>query len=437
MGDRSHYESIRNARISENKKWRKSRQTKTGCALIALKKKESTLTGYATGKHSLSSTLEIVMFSLFEEKKDGTNWDRNLRRERDMAREEQILGWAARDTTGVLSPFIFPKRATKGDDITLKILYCGICHSDLCTIKNEWRNARYPVVPGHEVIGVVIEVGHDAHKFKIDDKVGVGYLASACLSCENCSLDYENYCRKRVCCFNASLPDGTKTYGGFSSMMVINEHYAVKIPENLPLEKVAPMLCAGITVYAPLKHHGLDQAGKHLGVLGLGGLGHLAVKFGKAYGMRVTVISSRPEKKKEAIEELGADSFIVSNSAEQMKAAMGTMDGILNTSSGPLSLRPLLSLLKTYGKLILVGSPIKPPELPVFDLLSEAKTITGSMIGGMEELQEMIDFASEQNIIPQVEIVAMDYVNTAMERLEKGDVRFRFVIDVANTIHST
>ncbi|CAL9179707.1 unnamed protein product [Musa hybrid cultivar] len=354
-----------------------------------------------------------------------------------MEEEETGHGWAARDSSGVLSSFAFPLRAMKGDDITLKVLYCGICLTDLCTIKNYWRNAKYPVVPGHEIVGVVTQVGRVVHKFKIGDKVGVGYMAGACRSCDNCRVDDENYCPKLVPVFNSFYPDGTKTYGGFADMVVVNEHFAVRVPETLPLDKVGPLLCAGTTVYTPMKQHGLDQPGKHLGVVGLGGLGHLAVKFGKAFGLRVTVISSTPDKEKDAVELLGADSFIVISNAEQMKAAAGTMDHIVSTSAGALSFSPLVALLKTHGKIIMVGTSTKPMEIPSFDLVSGGKSIVGSMIGGMKVAQEMIEFASEHWVTPEVEVVRMEDVNLAMERLEKGDVRYRFVVDVANAFHDS
>ncbi|RRT69030.1 hypothetical protein B296_00037765 [Ensete ventricosum] len=272
------------------------------------------------------------------------------------------------------------QRAMKGDDITLKVLYCGICLTDLCTIKNYWRNANYPVIPGHEIVGVVAQVGREVHKFKIGDKVGVGYMAGACRSCDNCRADDENYCPELVRVFNSFYPDGSKTYGGFADTVVVNEHFAVRVPETLPLYKVGPLLCAGITVYTPMKQHGLAQPGKHLGVVGLGGLGHLAVKFGKAFG-------------------------------------------------------PLVALLKTHGKIIVVGTSIKPMEISSFDLVSGGKSIVGSMIGGMKVAQEMMEFAGEHSVTPEVEVVRMQDVNLAMERLEKGDVRYRFVVDVANAFH--
>ncbi|XP_072972884.1 probable cinnamyl alcohol dehydrogenase 9 [Typha angustifolia] len=351
-----------------------------------------------------------------------------------MEQPQIALGLAAMDSSGVLSPFSFPLRAKTDDDIILRILYCGICRTDLSTIKNEWGNARYPVVPGHEIVGIIIEVGCNVQKFKVGEKAGVGYPISACLSCDNCNHDSENYCPKLVPSFNSFHSDGTKTYGGFSNMIIVNEHFAVRIPENLPCDKIAPLMCAGITVYNPMKHHGLNKPGMHLGVVGLGGLGHMAVKFGKAYGMKVTVISTSTSKRKEAIENLGAEAFLLSSNADQMKVAKGTMDGIIDTVSAVHEISPLIALLKTYGKLIMLGAPNKPVELPIFPLINGGKIVAGSMIGGMKDTQEMIDFAAEHNITAEVEVIGMNDVNVAMERLEKGDVRYRFVIDVAKNI---
>lgn len=216
--------------------------------------------------------------------------------------------------------------------------------------------------------------------------------------------------------------------------MVVNENFAVRIPDNLPLDAAAPLLCAGITMYSPLRYFGLDKPGLHLGVVGLGGLGHVGVKFGKAFGAKVTVISTSPNKKKEAIDHLGADSFLVCRDPDQMQAAMATMDGILDTVSAVHPLVPLIGLLKPHGKLIMLGAPDKPLELPVFPLLLGRKTVAGSGIGGLKETQEMIDFAGKHNILADIEVIPIDYVNTAMERLVKADVRYRFVIDVANSL---
>lgn len=349
---------------------------------------------------------------------------------------KKAFGWAARDSSGVLSPFHFSRRATGEKDVTFKVMFCGICHTDLHLLKNEWGNSIYPIVPGHEIVGVVTEVGSKVSKFKVGDKVGVGCLVGSCRSCDNCANDLENYCPKMILTYAYKYFDGTITYGGYSDIMVADEHFVVRIPEGTPLDATAPLLCAGITVYSPLRFYGLDKPGMHVGVVGLGGLGHVAVKFAKAMGVKVTVISTSPSKKSEAIDRLGADSFLVSRDQDELQAAMGTMDGIIDTVSAIHPVLPLIGLLKSHGKLVLVGAPEKPLELPAFPLLMGRKIVGGSCIGGMKETQEMIDFAAKHNIKADIEVIPVDYVNTAMERLAKADVRYRFVIDVGNTMKS-
>ncbi|PON40955.1 Alcohol dehydrogenase superfamily, zinc-type [Parasponia andersonii] len=348
--------------------------------------------------------------------------------------QKKAFGWAARDTTGVLSPFNFSRRKTEENDITFKVLYCGICHSDLHMIKNEWGLSTYPLVPGHEIVGVVTEIGNQVKKFKVGDIVGVGYMIASCQSCHDCSNNLENYCPRMIPTCGATYHDGASTRGGFCDIMVADQNFVVHIPDNLPLDATAPLLCAGITVYSPLRYFGLDKPGTHVGIVGLGGLGHVAVKFAKAMGAKVTVISTSPNKKEEAIEHLGADAFLVSRDKDQIQAALGTMDGIIDTVSAVHPLLPLIGLLKSHGKLIMVGAPNKPLELPVFPLLLGRKIVAGSCIGGIKETQEMMDFAAKHKITSEIEVIPIDYVNTAMERLLKGDVRYRFVIDVGNTM---
>ncbi|KAM7515830.1 hypothetical protein LguiA_005413 [Lonicera macranthoides] len=343
-------------------------------------------------------------------------------------------GYAARDSSAVFSPFKFSRRATGEKDVKFKVLYCGICHSDLHMAKNEWGIAQYPVVPGHEIVGVVTEVGSKVEKFKVGDKVGVGCLVGSCLSCDSCSNHLENYCPSQIWTYCATYSDGTATYGGYSDIMVADEHFVLRWPENLPLDSGAPLLCAGITTYSPLRYYGLDKPGMSIGVVGLGGLGHVAVKMAKAFGVKVTVISTSLKKKKEAIESLGADSFLVSTNPEEMQAATSTLDGIIDTVSASHPILPLINLLKAHGKLVMVGAPDKPLELPVFPLLLGRKFVGGSAIGGLKETQEMLDFAAKKGITADVEVIPFDYVNTAMERLLKSDVKYRFVIDVANTL---
>lgn len=347
---------------------------------------------------------------------------------------QEAFGWAARDTSGVLSPFNFFRRATGNHDITLKILFCGICHSDLHFIKNEAGFSNYPFVPGHEIIGVVVQVGCNVQRFHVGDMAGMGGLAGACGACDNCEQGVETYCPRLILTFSGIDRDGTITQGGFSDSMVVDERFAVRLPSGLAPEAAAPLLCAGISAYSPMRYFGIDKPGMHLGVVGLGGIGHLAVKFGKAMGMRVTVISTSPAKEKEAIQQLGADSFLVSRNPEHMKSAMGTMNGIIDTVPASHPVAPLIELLKSHGKFVLVGVSDKPLEVPPLPLIMGRKVVAGSAGGGMREIQEMLDFAGEHNITADVEVISMNYVNTAMERLAKGDVKYRFVIDVANTL---
>ncbi|KAJ0097937.1 hypothetical protein Patl1_27754 [Pistacia atlantica] len=345
----------------------------------------------------------------------------------------KALGWAARDSSGVLSPFPFSRRENGDDDVTIKILYCGVCHSDLHSCKNEWGVSSYPLVPGHEIVGVVTKVGKAVTKFKVDDKVGVGVMVSSCKKCDCCKQDLENYCPQMMLTYNSINHDGTKNYGGYSDMIVVDQHYVLRFPDNMPLDAGAPLLCAGITVYSPMMYYGMTEVGRHLGVAGLGGLGHVAVKIGKAMGLKVTVISTSPKKESEAINSLGADSFLVSTDPAKLKAAMGTMDYIIDTVSAVHPLLPLLSLLKLNGKLITVGLPEKPLELPIFPLVLGRRLVGGSDIGGIKETQEMLDFCAKHNITADIELIKMDQINTAMERLAKSDVRYRFVIDVGNS----
>ncbi|KAK7366897.1 hypothetical protein VNO80_08900 [Phaseolus coccineus] len=343
-------------------------------------------------------------------------------------------GWAARDDSGILSPFHFTRRANGDNDITLDILYSGICHTDLHMVKNDFGMSIYPMVPGHEIVGKVTKVGSKVTKFSVGDIAGVGGSVGSCGSCSDCSEGFYVYCPKMILTYSARYHDGTVTQGGYSDNLVVDQNFAVLIPKSMPLASTAPLLCAGITVYSPLKYHGITKPGLHLGVVGLGGLGHVAVKFAKAFDMHVTVISTSPSKKKEALERLGADAFLVSRDQQQLQDAVGTMDAIIDTVSANHSIQSLISLLKTSGKLILVGGPANPLEVLAMPLLLGRKMIAGSAGGGREEIQEMINFAAKHHITADVEVISMDYVNTALERLEKNDVKYRFVIDVANTI---
>ncbi|KAL8211266.1 hypothetical protein R6Q57_005703 [Mikania cordata] len=346
----------------------------------------------------------------------------------------KAYGYAARDSSGVLSPFNFSRRATGDKDVRFKVLYCGICHSDIHFAKNEFGRTTYPLIPGHEIVGVVTEVGKKVEKFKVGDKVGVGCLVGSCRSCASCDNDLENYCAKLILTYDSMYYDGTNTYGGYSDHMVADEHFALCWPENLPLDSGAPLLCGGITVYSPLRHFGLDKPGLKVGVVGLGGLGHLAVKFAKAFGVEVTVFSTTPAKKQEALDVLKADHFIVSKDPEQMQSAARSLDGIIDTVSVTHPVAPLLSALKPNGKLVIVGVPTKPLELDAMSLIVGRKIVVGSGVGGQKETQEMLDFAAKHGLTADIELIPIDYVHTAMDRILKSDVRYRFVIDVAKSL---
>ncbi|KAJ9675087.1 hypothetical protein PVL29_024153 [Vitis rotundifolia] len=290
----------------------------------------------------------------------------------------------------------------------------------------------YPVVPGHEITGVVTKVGTNVTRFKTGDRVGVGCLAASCLECEFCKSSQENYCDQIQFTYNGIFWDGSITYGGYSRMLVADQRYVVRVPENLPMDAVAPMLCAGITVYSPMKDTKmLESPGKKLGIIGLGGLGHVAVKFAKAFGLHVTIISTSPSKEKEAKERLGADHFIVSTDPKQMQAGKRSLDFLLDTVSANHSLGHYLELLKVNGTMVIVGAPEKPMELPSFPLIFGKRTVKGSMTGGMNETQEMMDVCGKHNITCDIEVVKPDQINEALERLANNDVRYRFVIDIA------
>ncbi|KAK4789868.1 hypothetical protein SAY86_017172 [Trapa natans] len=282
----------------------------------------------------------------------------------------KVFGWAATDKSGILAPFHFSRRENGDEDVTVKIQYCGVCHSDLHMIKNDWGVANYPLVPGHEIVGVVTMIGCQVSEFKVGDRVGVGVIVDSCRSCESCHQDLENYCPQAVFTYNSFLlKDMSKTYGGYSDFIVVDRRFVVRFPDGLPPDAGAPLLCAGTTVYSSMKYYGVTEPGKHLGVCGLGGLGHIVVKMGKAFGLKVTVISSSPNKEAEAVERLGADSFLVSSDPAKIKAAFGTMDYIIDTVSAAHSLAPLTALLKVSGKIVILGLPDKPMELPFFPMV--------------------------------------------------------------------
>jgi alcohol dehydrogenase (NADP+) len=303
--------------------------------------------------------------------------------------------------------------------------------SDLHHIKNDWFPGIFPMVPGHEIVGRVIKVGDNVKNFKVGDLAGTGCMVDSCQVCENCKKDLEQYCLEgNTGTYNSLERDGkTPTYGGYSNTIVVREEFVLHVSDKLNLAAVAPLLCAGITTYSPLRHWKVGK-GHKLAVLGLGGLGHMAVKFGVAFGAEVTVLSTSPKKEEDA-KKLGAHDFVVTTDKAQVKAAMGTFDFILDTVSAEHDFKMYLSLLKTDGTLICVGVPSKPAEIPAFSLLGGRKSIAGSGIGGIAETQEMLDFCAAHNIVSEIEMIDMKDIHAAYERMEKGDVRYRFVIDMA------
>lgn len=345
------------------------------------------------------------------------------------------LAWAARDPSGVLSPYKFTRRSVGADDVGIKILYCGVCYADVIWTRNKFGHSKYPLVPGHEIVGIVTKVGPNVKRFRDGDHVGVGTYVNSCRECEYCNDRLEVHCTKgAIYTFDGVDFDGTITKGGYSSHIVVHERYCFKIPDNYPLELAAPLLCAGITVYTPMLRHNMNQQpGKSLGVVGLGGLGHLAVKFGKAFGLKVTVFSTSISKREEALNLLGADNFVVSTDENQMSALANSFDFIINTASGDTSFDLYLSLLKTAGVLSLVGFPSEVKFSPG-SLNLGAKMVAGSVTGGTKQTQEMLDFCTSHKIYPEIEVVGIQDSNVALERLIKKDVKYRFVIDIGNTL---
>ncbi|XP_009335831.2 cinnamyl alcohol dehydrogenase 1 [Pyrus x bretschneideri] len=347
--------------------------------------------------------------------------------------ERKTTGWAARDSSGILSPYTYNIRNTGPEDVYVKVLCCGVCHSDLHQIKNDLGMSNYPMVPGHEVVGEVVEVGSDVTKFRAGDVVGVGLLVGCCRNCSPCKMDNEQYCNKKIWSYNDTYTDGKTTQGGFAGALVADQKFVVKIPEGMVPEQAAPLLCAGVTVYSPLRHFGLNVSGLTGGILGLGGVGHMGVKIAKAMGHHVTVISSSDKKREEALEHVGADAFLVSSDATKMQEAADSLDYIIDTVPVGHPLEPYLSLLKLDGKLILMGVINTPLQFVSPMVMLGRKKITGSFVGSMKETEEMLEFCKEKGLTSMIEVVKMDYVNTAFERLEKNDVRYRFVVDVAGS----
>jgi uncharacterized zinc-type alcohol dehydrogenase-like protein len=343
----------------------------------------------------------------------------------------ETKAYAAQDEKTPLAPWTFERRDVGPHDVQFDILFCGVCHSDLHQIKNDWFPGIFPMVPGHEIVGRVVKVGDHVKNFKVGELAGTGCLVDSCRVCENCKQDLEQYCLNgNSQTYNGLEQDHkTPTYGGYSNTIVVNEDFVLHISEDIDLAAVAPLLRAGITTYSPLKHWKVGK-GHKLAVLGLGGLGHMAVKFGVAFGADVTVLSTSPKKEEDA-KKLGAHHFVVTTDEAQLKAAKGTFDFILDTVSAEHDFNMYLGLLRTNGVHICVGAPPKPAEVAAFSLLGGRKSLAGSGIGGIKETQEMLDYCAENNIVSDIEMIDITDIQTAYDRMVKGDVRYRFVIDMA------
>lgn len=341
-------------------------------------------------------------------------------------------GYAAYNSLTPLRSYQFNRRKPGPRDILIEILYCGVCHSDIHQARNEWNSTSYPIVPGHEIVGRVTQVGHEVSAFKTGDLVGVGCMVDSCGQCPDCQDHQEQYCAHTVFTYNSPDPHTRKmTFGGYSNQIVVDERFVLHLSENLDLAAVAPLLCAGITTYSPLRHWHIGQ-GHKVGVVGLGGLGHMAVKFAHAFGAEVVLFTTSPNKFDDA-KRLGANQVVLSTDPKQMQKHQQSLDFILNTVAAPHDLDQYLTLLKRDGTLCLVGVPDRPHPTPsTSNLIFRRRSLTGSLIGGIQETQEMLDFCAEHNIVSDIELIPISAINTAYERMLKGDVKYRFVIDMAS-----
>ncbi len=342
----------------------------------------------------------------------------------------QAKGYAATTAKAPLSPFTFERRDPREHDVQIEIKYCGICHSDIHQARDEWGGSMFPMVPGHEIAGVVASIGSKVKKFKVGDKVGVGCFVDSCRHCSSCEQGLEQYCKEGMTgTYNAKERDGkTLTQGGYSNQIVVDENYVLKMPDNIPLDKGAPLLCAGITLYSPLHHWGAGP-GKKVAIIGLGGLGHMGVKIAAAMGAEVTVLS-HSLKKIEDGKAMGAKHFYATSDAETFKKLQGNFDLIINTVSAPMDWNAYLGLLKLDGTMVVVGIPENEVPVGAFSLVMGRRSLAGSLIGGIKETQEMLDFCGKHNISCDIEVIPIQKVNEAYERVIKSDVRYRFVIDM-------
>jgi alcohol dehydrogenase (NADP+) len=340
--------------------------------------------------------------------------------------------YAAQNATTPLAPFSFERRVVGKNDVQIEILYCGVCHSDLHTVRSEWNGTTYPCVPGHEIVGRVVDVGAKVNKFKKGDTVGVGCMVDSCLTCANCKDNLEQFCENgTIWTYNSpdKHTDGI-TYGGYSENIVVDKAFVLKIPKNLDLAATAPLLCAGITTYSPLRHHNVTK-GQKVGVVGLGGLGHMGVKLAKAIGAHVVVFTTSSNKVEDAL-RLGADEVVNSKNEDEMKKHLNSFHFILDTVSAKHDINAYLVLLKRDGNLTQVGVPPDPLSLQVGSLIYGRRSLSGSLIGGIKETQEMLDFCGKHNVTSDIELIPIQKINEAYDRLVKSDVKYRFVIDMAS-----
>jgi len=341
-----------------------------------------------------------------------------------------VSAYAASDSTGHLTKTTIERRDPGPHDVAIDIKFAGICHSDIHTVKAEWGKPKYPVVPGHEIAGVVTAVGSEVSKHKVGDHVGVGCMVNSCGHCSSCMAGLEQYCKNGATfTYNAIDKDGTPTQGGYSQAVVVNENFVVHIPESIPLDLAAPLLCAGITLFSPLRHW---KAGKdtRLAIIGLGGLGHVGVRLGAALGADVTVLSQSLKKMEDGL-RLGAKHYYATSDRDTFKKLRNNFDLILNTVSANLNLGDYLQLLDVDGTLVELGIPEHPMEVPAFPLALARRSLSGSNIGGIAETQEMLNFCAEHDVTPEIEVIDASYVNEAYERVLASDVRYRFVIDIS------
>jgi uncharacterized zinc-type alcohol dehydrogenase-like protein len=340
--------------------------------------------------------------------------------------------YAARAANSPLAPFSLDRREPTPNDVEIDILFCGVCHSDLHTVRDEWGGTTYPCVPGHEIVGRVAKVGAEVRNFKEGDLAGVGCMVDSCRTCESCRADLEQFCDNGVV-FTYNSKDkhsGGVTYGGYSKSIVVDQHFVLRISDKLDLAATAPLLCAGITTYSPMRHWKVEK-GQKVGVVGLGGLGHMAVKFAHAFGAHVVLFTTSPGKTADA-KRLGAHEVVVSKNEDEMKKQANSFDFIIDTVSAKHDLNAYLSLLKRDGTMTLVGAPPEPVPLEAFSLIQRRRQLAGSLIGGIKETQEMLDFCAEHGITCDIEKIGMEQINDAYERMLKSDVKYRFVIDLAS-----